>query len=147
MAKKIDYKNFKQSAICGEAGKSYLINPNMLFGHESSDNLFVAPEDLNIYVELTTSKKSRSVIDITDDSFIGTSTEKGKGRVSFIDGALNGKVSKDKDGNEISKSFKKKDLEKKLVSKDGQKIESRKYDGCPRHKNQKTSTNILDMFS
>ncbi len=97
---KIDYKNFQESAICS-AGKSFLINPNMLFGQEASDNLFVPPEDLNIYVELTTSKKSRSVLDLTDDGFVGTSTEKGKGKVSFIDGSPNGEAKTDKNGNPL----------------------------------------------
>jgi len=87
----------KRHAICS-SGKSYLINPNLLFGQDASDNLFVPPEDLNIYVELTTSKKSRSVIDLTDDEFIGTSTEKSKAKVSFIDGSnISGK--EDEDGN------------------------------------------------
>jgi murein DD-endopeptidase MepM/ murein hydrolase activator NlpD len=76
----------KKDGICGQAGKTFLINPNLLFGQESSDNLFVPPEDLNIYVELTTSKKNRSILDVTDDGLVGTSTEKGKAVVSFIDG-------------------------------------------------------------
>ena len=53
----------------------------------------------------------------------------------------------DKSGKEINKSFKKKDLEKKLLPEEGQKIEERKYDGCPRHKHPKVTNNILDMFS
>jgi hypothetical protein len=80
-----------KSGICGEAGKTYLINPNLLFGQEAGDNLFVPVEDLNIYVELTTTRKNRSILDVTDDGLIGTSTEKGKSRVSFIDGSITGK--------------------------------------------------------
>ena len=82
--------------ICGN-GKSYLIQPNELFGQDEVDNLFVPPEDLNIYVELTTTKKSRSVIDFTDDGVVGVSSEKGNSTVSFIDGTETGRV--DSDGN------------------------------------------------
>lgn len=80
-----------KTGICGEAGKTYLINSNLLFGQNSEDNFFVPVEDLNIYVELTTTRKNRSILDVTDDGLIGTSTEKGKSRVSFIDGSSTGK--------------------------------------------------------
>lgn len=91
----------KRSAIC-EAGKSFLINPNLLFGQGFDDNIFVSPEDLNIYVELTTSKKNRSIIDIgPDDNVEYTSSDAGKAKVSFIDGSPNGKDTVDKDGNKI----------------------------------------------
>lgn len=84
----------KRSAIC-ENGKSYLINPNLLFGQGFDDNIFVSSEDLNIYVELTTSKKNRSIIDVTsNDNVEYTSSDVGKKRVSFIDGSSSG-VEKD----------------------------------------------------
>ena len=51
-------------------------------------------------------------------------------------------VNKDKE--EIKKSFKEKELQN--VLKKGEKIEKRKYEGCPRHKT-KASDNILDMFA
>lgn len=91
----------KRSAIC-ENGKSYLINPNLLFGQGFDDNIFVSPEDLNIYVELTTSKKNRSIIDLTpDDNVEYTSSDVGKKKVSFIDGSPNGKSTIDSNGNKI----------------------------------------------
>tara|TARA_Y100000356_G_scaffold134853_1_gene145357 strand:+ start:313 stop:1305 length:993 start_codon:yes stop_codon:yes gene_type:complete len=44
---------------------------------------------------------------------------------------------------EIKKSFKKEELQESL--EEGQKIEKRSYEGCPRHKTN--SEDILDMFS
>jgi len=87
----------KIKGIC-TGGKSHLIQPNELFGHDEDDNLFVPPEDLNIYVELTTTKKNRTVIDFTDSGVVGNSSEKGKSKVSFISGSENGKGN-DADGN------------------------------------------------
>ena len=52
-------------------------------------------------------------------------------------------VTVDAEGNEVSKSLKKKELEGKLEN--SQKIEIRKYEGCPRH--ACSTENILDMFS
>jgi hypothetical protein len=68
-------------------GRTYLIDPNCIHGHDSTNNIFVPAEDLNIYVELTTSKKARSIIDITSSGVVGTSSERGSTRVSFIDGS------------------------------------------------------------
>jgi len=78
-----------RTPIC-ENGKSFLINPNLLFGQGLDDGITVAHEDLNIYVELTTSKKNRSIIDVSDNGLEYTSSDVGKSRVSFIDGSPNG---------------------------------------------------------
>jgi len=67
-------------------GKTYLVNPNAFNGQGIGDNFSVQTEDLNIYVELTTSKKQRSIITVSDKNVTGTSSTKGKSRVSFIDG-------------------------------------------------------------
>lgn len=81
-----------KSAIKCSAGKTYLLDPNLLFGQGIDENIYVTPEDLNIYVELTTSRKNRSIIDIKDDGFEAQSTDVGKSRVSFIDGTENGEI-------------------------------------------------------
>ena len=49
---------------------------------------------------------------------------------------------KDKDGNQISSSFKKEELES--VKEKSQKIVKEKYEGCPRHAG---SDEYLDIFS
>ena len=67
----------------------------------------------------------------------------GKWRCPYID-AYDYFVVIDKNGQEIKKSFKKKDL--KSDSNVGEKVEKRTYDGCPRHKGM-TQDNILDMFA
>ena len=66
----------------------------------------------------------------------------GKWRCPYID-PYSYYVITDSEGNDLKKSFKKRDLSTHL--KDGQKIEKRNYEGCPRHK--KSEENILDMFS
>ena len=79
---------------CGcNAGRTYLIDPNKSsgngFGNNSTgnDGTFVPPEDLNIYVELTTIAKSRSVISVDSSSKLTTENiSKGKNKISFIDG-------------------------------------------------------------
>ncbi len=90
----------ERSAIC-EAGKSYLINPNLLFGQGFDDGITVSHEDLNIYVELTTSKKNRSIIDVRPNDVEYTSSDVGKKRVSFIDGSPNGKEKTNSKGEKI----------------------------------------------
>tara|TARA_R110002020_G_scaffold2759_1_gene12964 strand:- start:8800 stop:9795 length:996 start_codon:yes stop_codon:yes gene_type:complete len=67
----------------------------------------------------------------------------GKWRCPYID-PYDYFVIIDKKGEEVKKSFKKKDLT--ANSKSGEKIEKRTYDGCPRHKGM-TQDNILDMFA
>jgi len=67
----------------------------------------------------------------------------GKWRCPYID-PYDYFVIVNEEGEEIKKSFKEKEL--LSVLSDGQKVEKRSYDGCPRHK--KTShDNILDMFA
>ena len=84
-----------RKAIC-ETGKTYLINPNLLFGQEVGDNNVSVPiEDLNIYVELTTSKKSRSIIDVGEEGVVAESSTSGPVPISFIDGNANGKFEAD----------------------------------------------------
>tara|TARA_R110000824_G_scaffold70126_1_gene180226 strand:+ start:7932 stop:8927 length:996 start_codon:yes stop_codon:yes gene_type:complete len=67
----------------------------------------------------------------------------GKWRCPYID-AYDYFVVVNKEGEEIKKALKKKDLEKDLEK--GEKIETRSYDGCPRHKGM-SQDNILDMFA
>jgi ATP-dependent helicase/DNAse subunit B len=67
----------------------------------------------------------------------------GKWRCPYID-AYDYFVAVNKEGEQTQKSLKKKDLEKNL--KEGEKIEKRSYDGCPRHKGM-SQDNILDMFA
>ena len=67
----------------------------------------------------------------------------GKWRCPYID-AYDYFVIVSKEGEEIKKALKKKDLQKDL--KEDQKIETRSYDGCPRHKGM-SEDNILDMFA
>ena len=67
----------------------------------------------------------------------------GKWRCPYID-AYDYFVVVDKKGEEIKRALKKKDLQKNLQK--GEKIETRSYDGCPRHKGM-SQDNILDMFA
>lgn len=67
----------------------------------------------------------------------------GKWRCPYID-AYDYFVVTNKEGEETKRALKKKDLEKDL--EEGQKIEKRSYDGCPRHKGM-SQDNILDMFA
>ena len=62
----------------------------------------------------------------------------------LIASKLNNAILIDPVKEEIKKSFKEKELQN--VLKKGEKIEKRKYEGCPRHKT-KASDNILDMFA
>jgi hypothetical protein len=86
----------KEKKMINSAGKTHLINPNLQFGQGIGDNSSVPLEDLNIYVELTTSKKSRSIIDVTDNGVKYDSSSAAKKIVSFISGSDNG--GKDADG-------------------------------------------------
>ena len=65
----------------------------------------------------------------------------GKWRCPYID-AYDYYSLKDKDGNQISSSFKKEELES--VKEKSQKIVKEKYEGCPRHAG---SDEYLDIFS
>ncbi|HHZ95106.1 MAG TPA: PD-(D/E)XK nuclease family protein [Flavobacteriales bacterium] len=67
----------------------------------------------------------------------------GKWRCPYID-PYDYFVVVNKKGEEIKKALKKKDLQKNL--KKGEKIETRSYEGCPRHKPM-SADNILDMFA
>ena len=75
------------SSNCGcSNGRTYLIDPNQIFGHDRDSNVFIPQEDLNIYVELTTSRKSRSIISVSDTTVVGV-TQEGSRKISFIDGS------------------------------------------------------------
>ena len=65
----------------------------------------------------------------------------GKWRCPYIDGYDYFSLI-DKDGKEVSSSFKKVELEK--IKTKGQKIKKQKYDGCPRHAG---SGEYIDIFS
>ena len=67
----------------------------------------------------------------------------GKWRCPYID-PYDYFVAVNKKGEETNKALKKKDLQK--ILKKGEKIETRSYDGCPRHKGM-SQDNILDMFA
>ena len=45
-------------------GRTIIVDPNKFQGQSSADNFSVQPEDLNILVDLTTTKKSRSIITV-----------------------------------------------------------------------------------
>ena len=75
------------SSNCGcSNGRTYLIDPNQIFGHDRDSNVFIPQEDLIIYVELTTSRKSRSIISVSDTTVVGV-TQEGSRKISFIDGS------------------------------------------------------------
>ncbi len=78
---------------CGcSNGRTYLIDPNKsagngLGGPGNDNGTFVPPEDLNIYVELTTTAKSRSVISVDSSSKLTTENiTKGKNKIKFVGG-------------------------------------------------------------
>ncbi len=68
------------------SGKSLLVDPNKFDGQSSFTNMSVPLEDLSISVELTTSKKARTVLVSTQSG--GNSVNEGKDTVTinFIDG-------------------------------------------------------------
>lgn len=75
------------------AGKTILIDPNAFDGHNSSNNISVANEDLNISVELTTGKKARTIL-TTDKNglkLVNSSSNTHDVNISFIEGSeING---------------------------------------------------------
>lgn len=85
---------------CGcNAGRTYLIDPNLSAGN-GFEKTFVPPEDLNIYVELTTTSKSRSIISVDTTGEATTDNSlRSKTKISFIDGTDLGQ--KDSEGEPI----------------------------------------------
>ncbi len=70
-------------------GKTYLVDPNN-FGGNSSNNIFVPLEDLNISVQLKTTKRGRTILSANNSVRTAESTKTLK--VSFIEGSdINGK--------------------------------------------------------
>ena len=88
--------NNSENCGCGN-GKTFLVDPNNNLGEDSADGFSVPLEDLNIYVELTTTRKSRSVIDVSDSATEFDSTVNDAGTISFIAGSDNGEVDADGD--------------------------------------------------
>ena len=74
----------------GCAGRTLLVDPNKFSGHNSLDNRPVSLEDLSISVELTTSKKSRTIL-TTDKSAINTVSNTSNNQkpvtINFIQGS------------------------------------------------------------
>ena len=68
-----------------ESGKTRLVDPNNFSNSGNvDDNISVPLEDLNISVQLTTRKKSRTVLTKTDKDSTGKSSD--SVRVNFIEG-------------------------------------------------------------
>lgn len=74
------------------AGKTTIIDPNNFDGHDSSSNISVPLEDLNISVVLRTFRKGRTVL--TDDGDKNTRESSKTVEINFIEGSdINGKKS------------------------------------------------------
>ena len=72
------------------AGKTILIDPNKFNGQNSSSNMSVPLEDLNISVELTTGKKARTIL-TTDKSglkSVNSSSNTHDLTLSFLEGSI-----------------------------------------------------------
>lgn len=76
------------------SGKTVLVDPNDFYGQDSSSNMSIPNEDLNITVELTTTKKARTILTSTTSgsAVYGNNIESDAVKVSFIDASIiNGK--------------------------------------------------------
>ena len=72
------------------AGKTTIVDPNNFDGHDSSSNISVPLEDLNISVVLRTFRKGRTVL--TDDGDDNTRESSKTVEINFIEGSdINGK--------------------------------------------------------
>lgn len=82
------------SKVGCSSGKTILVDPNKFDGQNSFNNMSVPLEDLNISVELTTSKKARTVL-ITKpdgDGIVNQGSNTDDVTIRFIDGSnVNGK--------------------------------------------------------
>ena len=72
------------SRIGCSAGKTTLIDPNNFYGQDSSNNISVPLEDLNISVQLSTFKKGRTLL--TANNTVKTTQSSKKVSVTFIEG-------------------------------------------------------------
>lgn len=80
----------KKNGIGCAAGRVNIVDPNDFYGFDSSDNIPVALEDLNISVKLTSYKKGRTVLTKEGDNSKATANTTGTIAVNFIEGSVIG---------------------------------------------------------
>lgn len=74
-----------KNKCCKSSEKTMIVDPNKFDGHDSSNNISVPLEDLNISVELKTYKRGRTIL--TTDKSVGTSESKKEISINFIEGS------------------------------------------------------------
>ena len=82
----------ENSNIACSSGRLKIIDPNNFGGLDSSSNIPVNIEDLNISVVLTTFKKGRTILTASNEPANNTFNTQGNVSINFIDGSnINGK--------------------------------------------------------